>query len=73
MVGIHEGESLSRQFNCSFLETSARNKINVEESYYQLVRVIRDEDKRPDPSYGVSKKDRREKKRKERNWRCLMM
>lgn len=34
------------QFRCPFLETSARNKINVEESYYNLVRAIRDESKR---------------------------
>ncbi|KAL3894327.1 MAG: hypothetical protein SGCHY_005342, partial [Lobulomycetales sp.] len=46
VVSKHEGEDLARQFRCSFLESSARNKINVEESYYSLVRAIRDESQR---------------------------
>lgn len=29
VVGKEQGINLSRQFNCAFMETSAKNKINV--------------------------------------------
>ena len=31
VVGKDQGQSLARQFNCAFLETSAKQKINVNE------------------------------------------
>jgi GTPase KRas protein len=36
-------KELSRNFGCPFLETSAKSRVNVEESFYQLVREIRKE------------------------------
>ena len=36
-----EGEALARQFNCKFIETSAKSRINVENAFYDLVREIR--------------------------------
>lgn len=41
-VSYEEGQSLAKQFNAPFLETSAKQNINVEESFYGLVRLIRD-------------------------------
>ncbi|TPX42506.1 hypothetical protein SeLEV6574_g05567 [Synchytrium endobioticum] len=41
-----EGRSLAKQYNCRFLETSARNKVNVDDAFYALVRAIRDEMKK---------------------------
>lgn len=41
-VSYEEGLALARQFNCPFLETSAKQRINVEEAFYDLVRSIRD-------------------------------
>lgn len=38
---ITEGESLARQFGCKFLETSAKSRINVDNSFYDIVREIR--------------------------------
>nr|CAI5832722.1 unnamed protein product [Callosobruchus analis] len=40
VVGKEQGISLSRQFNCAFMETSAKAKINVVDIFYDLVRQI---------------------------------
>lgn len=36
-----EGEALARQFNCTFIETSAKSRFNVHKAFYDLVREIR--------------------------------
>lgn len=41
VVSREEGMHLARQFGCRFMETSAKQRINVEESFYELVREIR--------------------------------
>lgn len=41
-VSYEEGLSLADSFNCPFIETSAKQRINVEEAFYGLVRQIRD-------------------------------
>ena len=40
VVGKDQGQNLARQFNCAFLETSAKSKVNVNEIFYDLVRQI---------------------------------
>ncbi|KAG8854016.1 Ras GTPase [Tulasnella sp. 330] len=40
-VGMNEGRDLAKHFNCNFLETSAKQRINVDEAFSQLVREIR--------------------------------
>lgn len=40
-VSYEEGAELALQFNCPFFETSAKQKINIEEGFYGLVRIIR--------------------------------
>ncbi|GMM38803.1 Ras family GTPase [Saccharomycopsis crataegensis] len=42
-VSYDEGLDLAKQFNCPFLETSAKQKINVETSFYGLVRIIKEQ------------------------------
>ncbi|PAA80413.1 hypothetical protein BOX15_Mlig006909g1 [Macrostomum lignano] len=39
-VSREQGQSLAHQWNCSFLETSAKAKLNVEDSFLDLVRLI---------------------------------
>lgn len=47
-VSYEEGELLAKSFNnCKFMETSAKQRINVEEAFYELVRSIRDFNKPP--------------------------
>jgi len=40
-VSKAEGQDLAKSFGCPFLETSAKSRINVEESFFELVREIR--------------------------------
>eukprot|EP01104_Vermistella_antarctica_P019428 TRINITY_DN75_c0_g1_i1.p1 TRINITY_DN75_c0_g1~~TRINITY_DN75_c0_g1_i1.p1 ORF type:complete len:207 (+),score=68.99 TRINITY_DN75_c0_g1_i1:60-623(+) len=42
-VTTAEGQDLAKSFGCPFFETSAKTRVNVEESFYQLVREIRKE------------------------------
>ncbi len=42
-VTTNEGNDLARNFGCPFLETSAKTRINVEDSFFNLVREIRKE------------------------------
>ena len=36
-----EGRDLAKHFNCKFIETSAKQRINVDEAFSNLVREIR--------------------------------
>jgi len=38
---ILEGRDLAKHFNCRFIETSAKQRINVDEAFSSLVREIR--------------------------------
>jgi GTPase KRas protein len=40
-VSFEEGQKLARQFQCEFLETSAKQGINVDQAFHDLVRKIR--------------------------------
>lgn len=40
-VSKEEGEEMARKFGCPFFESSAKNHINVDESFRELVREVR--------------------------------
>ncbi|EDR08652.1 uncharacterized protein LACBIDRAFT_297047 [Laccaria bicolor S238N-H82] len=40
-VGVDEGRDLAKHFGCKFIETSAKQRINVDEAFHHLVRDIR--------------------------------
>lgn len=48
VVSKDQGQHLAKQFNCAFMEASAKIKINVPEIFYNLVRQINS--KQPDRS-----------------------
>jgi len=53
-----EGRDLAKSFGCPFMETSAKTRVNVEEAFFELVRLIREEKKRiigtnPRPKPGL--------------------
>jgi len=66
-VTTMEGQELSRNFGCPFLETSAKSRVNVEESFYQLVREIRKELK--GDQYSQNQKGRK----KSSGAKCLIL
>jgi hypothetical protein len=61
-----EGKELAKTFGCKFLETSAKNKINVDEAFHDLVREIRRHSRDAAPG-GESKKARTKK------FKCTVM
>jgi GTPase KRas protein len=48
-VTTGEGQDLAKSFGCPFFESSAKARINVEESFFSVVREIRRELNGPDP------------------------
>lgn len=40
-VSTQEGQSLARELGCDFVEASAKNCINVEKAFYDVVRLLR--------------------------------
>jgi len=40
IITVEQGEALASKFQCAFLEASAKNKINVEQGFYDLIRQI---------------------------------
>jgi Ras-related protein Rap-1A len=40
VVGKDQGQALARQWGCTFMETSAKSKINVHEIFHDVVRQI---------------------------------
>lgn len=42
-VSYQDGLNMAKQMNAPFLETSAKQAINVEEAFYTLARLVRDE------------------------------
>lgn len=40
-VAASEGRDLAKSWNCRFIETSAKQRVNVDEAFYNLVREIR--------------------------------
>lgn len=49
-VSYEEGAQLARLFHAPFLETLAKQRINVDEAFFGLVRGIRDSDKAAEPA-----------------------
>lgn len=40
-VSTQEGHALARELGCEFVEASAKNCINVEKAFFDVVRIIR--------------------------------
>lgn len=52
-VSTQEGHALARELGCEFVEASAKNCINVEKAFYDVVRILRRQRQaatRPHPS-----------------------
>ena len=62
-----EGEEMAKKFGCPFFESSAKNHINVDESFRELVREVR-KNKQPD-----GKDDSKAQKKARKNKGCTLL
>ncbi|EPB83472.1 Ras family, other [Mucor circinelloides 1006PhL] len=62
-VTREEGSAMAKQLACDFIETSAKTCVNVERSFYQVVKAIRAqrEGLKPGGPKGKSKKEKKSK------------
>ena len=51
-VSTQEGHALARQLGCEFVEASAKNCINVEKAFYDVVRLLRRQRQQANPRLG---------------------
>eukprot|EP00005_Dracoamoeba_jomungandri_P003592 CAMPEP_0174249720 /NCGR_PEP_ID=MMETSP0439-20130205/60_1 /TAXON_ID=0 /ORGANISM="Stereomyxa ramosa, Strain Chinc5" /LENGTH=187 /DNA_ID=CAMNT_0015329613 /DNA_START=84 /DNA_END=647 /DNA_ORIENTATION=+ len=56
VVATSEGSELAKAFKCPFLESSAKARVNVEESFFELVRVIKQSQKGSNAEKAKTKK-----------------
>ena len=54
-VTTAEGKELAKSFGCEFLETSAKTGMNITDSFYSLVRCIREEAAKKNKTKGAKK------------------
>ncbi|EFX03976.1 Ras small monomeric GTPase [Grosmannia clavigera kw1407] len=58
-VSTQEGHALARELGCEFVEASAKNCINVEKAFYDVVRILRQQRQqaaRPPPPTGSNRR-----------------
>ncbi|KAF9105122.1 Ras GTPase [Mortierella sp. AM989] len=76
-VSTHEGRELAKQFNSRLIETSAKQRINVDEAFYNLVREIRrfnkEEYSQPQSGYGYSQQGNNMEDKDTKGCCCLIM
>ncbi|CAI4215191.1 unnamed protein product [Parascedosporium putredinis] len=83
-VSTQEGHALARELGCEFVEASAKNCINVEKAFYDVVRILRRQrlaasqpyqqaQKVSRPTGNGSSEVRREKGKKPRSSRCVLL
>uniref|UniRef100_K3WRR9 Uncharacterized protein n=1 Tax=Globisporangium ultimum (strain ATCC 200006 / CBS 805.95 / DAOM BR144) TaxID=431595 RepID=K3WRR9_GLOUD len=62
-VSKSEGEQLARRWGCAFMETSAKERINNEDCFYQVVREIRKAERPVRQERPVAVKEKEPKKK----------
>jgi GTPase KRas protein len=74
-VASDEGYALARQYGCRFFETSAKTRVNVEEAFSSLVRILRDsEATKPETPTGMATRAGKGEKKtnKRRHSKCVV-
>jgi GTPase KRas protein len=56
-VSAQEGQALAKELGCEFVEASAKNCINVEKAFYDVVRMLRQQRQQ---AQGGRSQDRRQ-------------
>jgi len=73
VVAIQEGFELAKQFNCKFMETSAKHKICVDEAFITLVREIKRYNKESEHAKSSRNSPHRKRKNRKNNINCVIM
>jgi GTPase KRas protein len=60
-VSREEGYATAKRLACDFIETSAKTCVNVERSFYQVVKAIRAQREGLRPPKGKPKKEKKNK------------
>jgi Ras-related protein Ral-A len=60
-VSTHEAEALAQEWNCQYIETSAKTPSNVNESYVMIIRLIQQQKQSTNKS--INKNNKKKKKR----------
>ena len=66
-VTREEGYAMAKRLACDFIETSAKTCVNVERSFYQVVKVIRAQRE------GLNTCPKHKKAKKEKKSKCLIL
>ncbi len=85
-VSTQEGHALARELGCEFVEASAKNCINVEKAFYDVVRILRRQrqqatrplppaggNRRPQGGEGGSRRNDSERYRRSKSNRCVIL
>ncbi|CAK7269394.1 RAS2 protein [Sporothrix epigloea] len=85
-VSTQEGHALARELGCEFVEASAKNCINVEKAFYDVVRILRRQrqqaarppppvsgNRRPAGGEGGSRRADNERYRRNKSNRCVIL
>lgn len=76
-VSTQEGTALAQQLGCDFVEASAKNRINVEAAFYNVVRQLREQrganKQTGRKSHGHRSKDKSKRHRSHKDTRCVIL
>ncbi|CAK7208524.1 RAS2 protein [Sporothrix bragantina] len=85
-VSTQEGHALARELGCEFVEASAKNCINVEKAFYDVVRILRRQrqqaarplppaggNRRPAGGEGGNRRADNERYRRNKGNRCVVL
>jgi len=72
-VSLEEGTEKAKEWDVPFFETSAKTRVNIEESFFELVRVMRKAEEKPGAKKKGGGPQRPEKKAKKKSSPCTLL
>ena len=72
-VSTQEGHALARELGCEFVEASAKDDINVEKAFYDVVRLLRRQRRLGRTGTGNDNLDHRDPHRSRGCWKCVTL
>jgi len=72
-VSLEEGTEKAKEWDVPFFETSAKTRVNIEESFFELVRVMRKAEEKPGAKKKGGGPQRPERKPKKKSSPCTLL